>query len=265
MSFRPCIDIHNGYVKQIVGSGLTDEGSGKDNFVSKKGGDYFGELYKKHGLRGGHVILLNKAGTPEYQADLRCARQALQAFPGGLMIGGGVNHENAESFLDMGASHVIVTSAIFKGPAIDMDMADRLSRLVGKDRLTIDISCRMSGGKYYVVTDRWQTFTDFEVTPDNIRDLARFADELLVHGVDVEGKKQGIDRHLLDILSESLEGSFRITYAGGISSMEDIETVDSRGCDYTVGSALSIFGGSLDFDEVVKYNDRSLRKGKEGS
>ncbi len=252
MKLRPCIDIHNGKVKQIVGGSLRDEGSqATDNFVSDRGGDYYGNLYKEKNLPGGHIILLNKSDSEYYEQDLAVAKEALDAFPGGLMIGGGVTAENAPGFLDMGASHVIVTSYVFKDGIVDMDRLLRLVGAVGRENICLDLSCRKKDGEYYIVTDRWQTFTDTVVNMETMEMLSEYAGEFLIHGVDVEGKSSGIDEELIGLLSGWDENP--LTYAGGISSFEDIDKVykASEGkLDITIGSALSIFGGDLDIDEI---------------
>ena len=256
MKFRPCIDIHNGQVKQIVGGSLDDDKGASENFVSILDGSYYGELYKKYGLNGGHIILLNKYGTPEYDADIRQARLALNAFPGGLQIGGGITDTNATDCIGMGASHVIVTSFIFDEKGLSIDRLRKLVQGVGREHIVIDLSCRLKGDDYYVVTNRWQTFTETKVDADLLEELSAYCDEYLIHGVDVEGKKQGVDERLLGLLAQ-YEG-LPVTYAGGIKDMTDIDTIDRVGrgrIDYTIGSALSIFGGNIDFDEVVSRNN----------
>ena len=111
MEFRPCIDIHNGKVKQIVGSSLMDNGDkARENFVSARDAVFFAKLYQRDRLKGGHVILLNPASSSYYEETKRQAIEALRAYPGGLQVGGGICPENAEEFLRAGASHVIVTS-----------------------------------------------------------------------------------------------------------------------------------------------------------
>lgn len=255
MKFRPCIDIHNGQVKQIVGGSLDDDKGASENFVSILDGSYYGELYKKYGLNGGHIILLNKYGTPEYDADIRQARLALRAFPGGLQIGGGITDANATDCIKIGASHVIVTSFIFDEKGLSTDRLSKLVESVGREHIVIDLSCRRKGDDYYVVTNRWQTFTETKVNADLLEELSVYCDEYLIHGVDVEGKKQGVDERLLALIAQ-YEG-LPVTYAGGIKDMSDIDTIDRVGrsrIDYTVGSALSIFGGNIDFDEVVNRN-----------
>lgn len=255
MKFRPCIDIHNGKVKQIVGSSLkeSDESSYvKENFVSEDGAAYYAELYKKNNLSGGHIILLNKPGTKDYEDDLEQARQAFEVYPGGMQIGGGVNLGNAERMLDLGASHVIVTSAVFKDGKINYDNLKSLSYITGKDRLVLDLSCRLLSDDYYIVTDRWQKFTDEKLALGIMSHLGEYCDEFLVHAVDVEGCASGIERDVVKLLGDCHNTS--ITYAGGIVNMEDIEELRLLGngkVDFTVGSALDIFGGKLSFTDIV--------------
>ena len=251
MKFRPCIDIHAGKIKQIVGGSLTDEGKVEENFVSEKDGEYYARLYAEKKLSGGHVILLDKKGSEAYEADMAQAKLALGVCPGLLQVGGGIDPENAEEFLDMGASHVIVTSYVFSDGKIRYDRIDEMKFVVGRSNLVLDLSVRKKDGRYYVVTDRWQRFTDEELTPSLIRDLSYLCDEFLVHAVNVEGTGTGVDEELLSILAQAKGNP--ITYAGGISTYEDIETVRTLGqgrIDYTVGSALDIFGGSLSFERL---------------
>ena len=69
MRFRPCSDIHNGKVKQIVGGSLRAEGdAARENFVSEADAAFYAEFYKKDDLRGGHIILLNPETSPHYEA-----------------------------------------------------------------------------------------------------------------------------------------------------------------------------------------------------
>lgn len=274
MRFRPCIDIHNGKVKQIVGGSLCDaraEGKSScadENFVSSNNADYFAKLYKSHNLIGGHIILLNKTGTAEYKEDLKQAELALECFPNGLQIGGGITSHNAMDFIDMGASHIIVTSYVFKDGEINIQNLKSLVYAVGKDKIVLDLSCRKRGDNYYIVTDRWQRFTDTQVTKSAFLELYKYCDEFLVHAVDVEGKASGIDTELLEILSASAEAiSSRhntskniITYAGGISSVEDIDLIEktSKGrIDFTIGSALDLFGGKIKFEYAARYNKQT--------
>ena len=260
MRFRPCIDIHNGSVKQIVGGSLADEGNkAQDNFVSSQDGSYYGELYKSRGLTGGHIIILNPAGSEFYQADVTQAHKALAAFEGGLQIGGGINNENAAGFLDKGASHVIVTSFVFRNGEIDTHNLELMKRAVGRQRLVLDLSCRRRDDGYYIVTDRWQKFTDTRLCYDTIERLRDSCDEFLIHAVDVEGKAHGIEEEVAKLLG-SIEG-IPATYAGGIASFDDLEKLKTLGrgrVDFTIGSALDIFGGKLDFDEVCAFGKASV-------
>ena len=257
MHFRPCIDIHNGKVKQIVGGSLKDQGDfARDNFVSDLDGGYYASLYKKLGLKGGHIILLNPAGSRYYEEDVTQAEAALKAYPGGLMIGGGMNADNAAAFLDKGASHVIVTSYVFKDGWINYENLERMIRTVGKDHLVLDLSCRKrEDGTFAVVTDRWQRFTRWTVTEENLSELSRHCDEFLIHAADVEGKRGGIQDELVEILGSFCRHyNFPVTYAGGIRGAQDLARIaDLSGgsLDVTVGSALKIFGGDLDLYELA--------------
>lgn len=253
MEFRPCIDIHNGKVKQIVGSSLKDSGNrAKENFVSRQDAASYAELYKKDGLKGGHVILLNPAGSEYYEATKRQALSALRAYPKGLMAGGGIHPGNAEEFLEAGASHVIVTSYVFSNGRVDYGHLKELSGMVGKERLVLDLSCRKRGDSYYIVTDRWQKFTDEKITCGLLEDLAKYADEFLVHAVDAEGKSSGIEEKLAELLGSW--GGIPITYAGGVGSFEDLRILERAGqgrLDVTIGSALDLFGGPMAYREVL--------------
>ena len=181
MEFRPCIDIHNGYVKQIVGSSLKDENNeAVNNFVSDKDGAYYANLFKEYNLKGGHVILLNSANSDYRKASEEQAKCALLAFPDGLQIGGGINEENAWSYLDMGASHVIVTSYVFRCGRGNMENLEKISKCVGKNRLVIDLSCRKLDGEYKIVTDRWQNFTDISLNKETLDMFSDYCDEFLV-------------------------------------------------------------------------------------
>ncbi len=252
MRFRPCIDIHNGAVKQIVGGSIKEsEGVVTENYVSDRGAEYYARLYKDHGLYGGHIAILNRAGTKEYEASEREAFKALNAFRGGMQAGGGITAESACRFLDEGASHVIVTSYIFEDGRLSGERLCKLREAVGRERIVIDLSCRLRDDEYYVVTDRWQKFTEETVREELFERLSDFCDEFLVHGVDVEGKRAGLDRRLIRLLSGL---PYTITYAGGISTPEDIEGLKKEGgtLDFTVGSALRIFGGTLELSEVIQ-------------
>ncbi|MBE6358005.1 MAG: phosphoribosylformimino-5-aminoimidazole carboxamide ribotide isomerase [Lentisphaerae bacterium] len=249
-AFRPCIDLHGGKVKQIVG-GTLNTAVGEDdlrtNFVSEKNPAYFAELYKRDGLFGGHVIKLG-AGNDE------AALEALRAYPGGLQLGGGVNADNAKGFLDAGASQVIVTSFVFSGGEFHEENLRKLLSAVGKEHIVLDLSCRKSAdGRYMVVTDRWKNFTTMELNGETLERFAGCCSEFLVHAVDVEGKCSGIDETLLGILANS--SPLKCVYAGGIASYEDIALIENAGMgkvDYTIGSALDIFGGTLKYEEVIK-------------
>lgn len=251
MRFRPCIDIHRGRVKQLVGGTLSDERGAVENFVSEQDGAYYGSLYCSRGLSGGHIILLDPAGSEAYEADVQQAFSALSAFPEGLQLGGGITPDNAGRFLDAGASHVIVTSYVFKNGAVNEDALRRLVKAVGRERLVLDLSCRRREGRYYIVTDRWQRFTDVEFNREALLRFSESCAELLVHAVDVEGRASGIEEPVAELLAES---PVPATYAGGISSFEDIEKLSQLGrgrVDFTVGSALDIFGGGMSFERVA--------------
>lgn len=251
MKFRPCIDIHNGKVKQIVGGSLLDKGDyAQDNFVSEKDGDFYAKLYKDAGLEGGHIILLNPAGSQYYEEDVRQACLALSAYPGGLQIGGGMTAENAAFFLEQGASHIIVTSYVFKDGKINYENLEKIVAVTGKEHLVLDLSCRKKGEDYYIVTDRWQKFTDVKLTEDVLSELADYCDEFLIHAVDVEGKAGGIEEDIAALLG-NWDG-ISATYAGGVSSFEDLRKLKELGrnkVDVTIGSALDLFGGEMPFSK----------------
>jgi len=276
--FRPCIDLHEGKVKQIVGGSLGDSGL-RTNFVSNRSAAWFAELYKRDGLAGGHVIMLGPGNETG-------ARAALAAFPGGLQIGGGVNAQNARGWLDAGASHVIVTSWVFREGRVDRNRLVELVKTVGKERLVLDLSCRrkvesrgsrVEGRKatvpqsltphpsplnYFVVTDRWQKFTEVAIKPETLNKLADSCAEFLVHAVDVEGLCRGIDRELVEKLAQWTP--IPATYAGGADSLADLEEVTRLGrgkIDLTIGSALDIFGGTgVKYEDCVEFNRRQSAK-----
>ncbi|MDQ1912781.1 phosphoribosylformimino-5-aminoimidazole carboxamide ribotide isomerase [Paenibacillus sp. GD4] len=249
MQFRPCIDLHDGKVKQIVGSTLL-EGQKEDlvtNFESDKSAADYARMYARDGLRGGHVIMLGK-GNEE------AALSALKAYPGGLQIGGGINDTNAEKYLNAGASHVIVTSYVFQNGQIDFDRLKGLVQIVGKERLVLDLSCRKRDHSYYVMTDRWQKYTSYEVTKQNLDELSQYCDEFLIHAVDVEGMCRGIEKELVESLGAWV--TIPTTYAGGVSQLSDMDLVNRLGggkIDLTIGSALDIFGGSIPYEQVVSW------------
>lgn len=252
MKFRPCIDIHNGKVKQIVGGSLKDEGdTAVTNFASEYGADFYAKQYRQDGLTGGHIILLNPMSSEYYEATKAQALRALKAYPGGLQIGGGIHAGNAKEYLDAGASHVIVTSYVFRDGEINWENMEKLRTAVGKERIVLDLSCRKKDDRYYIVTDRWQTFTNVEVTEQVMDVLAEYCDEFLVHGVDVEGKASGVEQDLVKLLAGWKK--IPITYAGGIGSMEDLDTfaqLSGKSLDFTIGSALDLFGGKIPYENV---------------
>lgn len=260
MKFRPCIDIHNGKVKQIVGGSLSDKNNfAEDNFISEYSGGYYGKLYKEYGLDGGHIIILNPAGSEFYNADIKEAYSALAAFEGGLQIGGGINDENAADFLNRGASHVIITSFVFKNGVINFDNLKRLVKKIGKEHLVLDLSARKRQDEYFIVTDRWQKFTDVKLDLQTMDMLKGYCDEFLVHAVDSEGKAHGIENGVAELLGAA-EG-ITSTYAGGISSFDDLHKLEKVGkgkVDFTVGSALDIFGGNLNFEDVIKFSQKNM-------
>ena len=255
MRFRPCIDIHNGKVKQIVGSTLSDD-SARENFVADKDADYYASIYKDHGLSGGHIILLNKAGTQEYELTKKLAFKGLNAYRNGMQIGGGINCDNAGGFIEAGASHVIVTSFVFSDGVVNENNLKKLVNSVTREKIVLDLSCRRVDDRYVIATDRWQKLTKVDITYDALDYFASFCDEFLIHAVDVEGKQSGIEQNLLEYLS-GWEG-LPVTYAGGVRSLDDMKLIREIGhdrIDVTVGSALDLFGGKLKFDEVVKLCD----------
>lgn len=268
MQFRPCIDIHNGKVKQIVGSSLKDIGNqAEENFVSEQDAAFYANMYQKDGVKGGHIILLNAVASEYYEATRQQALLALHAYPGGLQVGGGITAENASSYIEEGASHVIVTSYVFKDGKINYDNLNKLVDAVGKEHVVLDLSCRYLDGKtildgetepremgYYVVTDRWQKFTSEKVTAKLLDELSSYCDEFLVHAVDVEGKQRGIEKELVVLLGDW--GKLPITYAGGIHSFRDLQEIKVLGqnrLNATIGSALDLFGGNLKYKEVLDY------------
>lgn len=254
MHFRPCIDIHNGKVKQIVGGSLTDQGNqAKENFTASENADYYAKMYQKDGLIGGHVILLNPVSSEYYRETKAQAILALGAYPKGLQVGGGIHAENAEEFLEAGASHVIVTSYVFRDGKINWENMEKLKHAVGKENVVIDLSCRKKEDGYYIVTDRWQKFTDVKLTEDVLSELADYCDEFLVHAVDVEGKAGGIEADIAALLG-NWDG-ISATYAGGVSSFEDLRKLKELGrnkVDVTIGSALDLFGGEMPFSKVLE-------------
>lgn len=253
MKFRPCIDIHNGKVKQIVGGSLNDDGNqAVENYTAENGAEYFARMYREDGLTGGHIILLNPPGSEPYQKTKEQAVAALHAYPGGMQIGGGITAENAKFYLSAGASHIIVTSYVFRDGTVQWDNMRKLRKTVGKEQIVIDLSCRRKGDDYYIVTDRWQKFTNEKLTGELLDKMSDYCDEYLVHGVDVEGHASGFQEELVGMLGAF--GGIPVTYAGGIGSMADLrqfEQVSGGRLDFTVGSALDLFGGKMEYKELV--------------
>jgi phosphoribosylformimino-5-aminoimidazole carboxamide ribotide isomerase len=250
--FRPCIDLHQGKVKQIVGGTLRDDGPGpRENFVASAGAGEFAAKFRADALTGGHIIKLGP-GNDE------AAREALSAWPGGMQIGGGIHADNAGEWLDAGASHVIVTSWLFENARFSEERLSRLVETTGAQRLVIDLSCRRTAHGWTVAMDRWQTLTDLDVTPGILDRLAPACAEFLIHAADVEGLCRGIDADLVAMLGAW--GGCPITYAGGAATMADVEQVQELSggkVDLTVGSALDLFGGSgIRYDELVAWNRR---------
>lgn len=250
--FRPCIDLHDGKVKQIVGKSLESDNI-ETNFVSQKNAAYYAELFKKHSLKGGHIIMLGKGNENE-------ALSALKAYPFGMQIGGGINISNASFYLDEGASHIIITSWIFENNEISYEKLKELKNKIGKNRLVIDLSCKKHNNEYYVVTNRWKTLTKTFINKEIILSLSDYCDEFLIHAVDVEGSKKGIDIKLVEMLSSY--DTLPITYAGGSNSINDLETIFNIGKGkifLTIGSALDIFGGSsVNFMDAVNFNNSKV-------
>ncbi len=253
MKFRPCIDLHDGRVKQIVGSTLSDTSDSnlQTNFASSQPSSYYAEMYKRDGLTGGHVIMLGPG-------NVEAASEALAAYPGGLQIGGGINTDNSASWLERGASAVIVTSYVFKDGQVHEDRLKSLVAEVGKEHLVLDLSCRKKGDEYYIVTDRWQNFTEVVVNQESLDFFASFCCEFLIHAVDVEGKCAGIEEELAEKLGDWT--TLPTTYAGGVKNLADMERILELGkgrLDATVGSALDIFGGTtMTYAEAVEFHNK---------
>lgn len=252
MRFRPCIDIHNGAVKQIVGGSLKDKNdAAQTNFTSAQGADYYADIYKRDGLKGGHIILLNPVTSVYYTDTKAQALNALQAYPGGMQLGGGITPGNAEEFLAAGASHVIVTSYAFRDGEIKWENLRELRRAAGARKVVLDLSCRRKGDAYYIVTNRWQTFSSVKLSGILLDSLAEYCAEFLVHGVDVEGKGAGMDEGLVRLLA-TWDG-VPVTYAGGIGTIADLDRfaeISQKKLDFTIGSALDLFGGSIPYTDI---------------
>jgi len=254
--FRPCIDLHDGKVKQIVG-GTLNTASGADklttNFVSDRTPEYYAGLYRQDDLRGGHIIKLG-GGNDE------AAKAALAAWPGAMHIGGGITADNAGAWLNAGADKVIVTSFVFSGGEFLRANLDSLLRSIGKQHLVLDLSCRKCpDGKYRVVTDRWKNFTTLELNGSTLEMLGASCSEFLIHAVDVEGLRAGIDLELLEILGKY--SPIDCVYAGGVASFADVDAIEAAGLSYTIGSALDIFGGEMSYKSVVSRHKALQQQG----
>lgn len=249
--FRPCIDLHNGQVKQIVGGTLTDEGA-VENFVAQEGAAHFAQMFRNDRLQGGHVIQLGPGNR-------EAAREALASYPGGLQLGGGVNLSNAAEWIDAGASAVIVTSWLFDSEgSFHAERLKELSQEIGAEKVVVDLSCRRKGAGWQVAMNRWQTLTNLPISHEALSRISEHCGEFLIHAADVEGQCGGIDLELVELL-----GRWRgrpLTYAGGVATIADLELVQERSeghVDITVGSALDIFGGNgVCYTDLVKWNDR---------
>ena len=252
MKFRPCIDLHHGKVKQIVGSTLSDDTPGtlETNFTSELSASHYAQMYRRDNLFGGHVIMLGPGNED-------AAREAFQTFPQGLQAGGGITPVNASYWLDQGAAAVIVTSYVFRDGRVYEERLREMVNLVGRDRLVIDLSCRKKGDAYYVVTDRWQKFTEMQISAETLEYFSRFCFEFLIHAADVEGKCQGIAADLIKDLAEWTP--IPTTYAGGVRDLKDFQLVKELGknrLDVTVGSSLDIFGGTgMTYADAVAFNN----------
>lgn len=249
--FRPCIDLHEGKVKQIVGGSLNDSGA-ETNFISQYSADYYAKLYRQHNLKGGHIISLGANNQQQ-------ATQALSSYPNGLQYGGGVTPENANEFIAAGASQVIVTSYLFEEGEFSWSRLEQIKAAVGAKRLVLDLSCRKTNKGWMIATDRWQTITNTAINQQTITQLEQHCAEFLVHAADVEGLQAGIDQDLVKLLGEIC--TLPCTYAGGAKSVDDLNLVQalSNGkIDLTIGSALDIFGGSgVTLDECLSWNHQN--------
>lgn len=252
-SFRPCIDLHAGRVKQIVGGSLQDDHQGlKTNFESAEPAAYYAQLYAQDQLTGGHVIKLGPGNDA-------AAREALAAYPDGLQVGGGIQLKNAAEWLAAGASHVIVTSWLFDATGhFQPERLQVLAREIGRERLVVDLSCRSRGEDWVVAMNRWQTPTDLLITPETLATLSQSCAEFLIHAADVEGKCEGIDHKLVRFLGA--HSPIPTTYAGGVNSFEDLATVHQLSggkVDLTIGSALDLFGGNqVRYQDCIGWNRR---------
>lgn len=251
MRFRPCIDLHQGQVKQIVGATLRPGADPVTHFTAAQPPAHFAQLYRQDGLAGGHVIMLGP-GNEE------AAAEALAAYPGGLQVGGGITADNARAWLDRGAQAIIVTSYVFHQGRLHRERLERVCEAAGREQLVLDLSCGRRAGQYCVFTDRWQHPTEFAVDQANLELLAAYCAEFLVHAIDVEGRQRGPDPELVSLLGDLTP--LPTTYAGGIHSPADLDLLERQGrgrLDFTVGSALDLFGGQgLRYQDLVAYNQR---------
>lgn len=175
--FRPCIDLHNGSVKQIVGGTLTERSDElQTNFISQHPATYFAQLYKDKDLTGGHVIMLGPGNES-------AAKEALLTWPKGLQVGGGIKADNAKHWIECGADKVfptlcfyfnsnahlfkvIITSFLFPNGTFSMQNLESISDALGcdaREQLVIDLSCRKRNNSWFVAMNKWQTLTNFEI------------------------------------------------------------------------------------------------------
>ncbi|MFI3238015.1 MAG: phosphoribosylformimino-5-aminoimidazole carboxamide ribotide isomerase [Lachnospiraceae bacterium] len=261
MEFRPCIDIHNGKVKQIIGGSLKDQGDFADeNFVSEYNAAFYANYYKEYGIKGGHIILLNAKDSTFFEETKAQALKALATYPNGMQIGGGITDENAEEYINAKASHIIVTSYVFQKGKLYVDRLEKLVELVGKEHIVLDLSCKKIDGAYRIVSDRWQCVTDVVLNETTLDFLADYCDEFLIHAVDVEGKSNGIEEELVALLGRW--GKIPMTYAGGVHNFDDLRRLRELGqgkIHVTIGSALDLFGGNMEFGQVMSFvNEKTL-------
>ncbi|KAF2490524.1 Phosphoribosylformimino-5-aminoimidazole carboxamide ribotide isomerase [Lophium mytilinum] len=251
--FRPCIDLHAGSVKQIVGGTLSSTlpESLKTNYVSKLPAAHFAQLYKENDLSGAHVIMLGPGNR-------EAAREALESWKDGLQVGGGIDDTNAAEWVKAGAEKVIITSFLFPNGTFSLPRLQSVLKALGddKEKLVIDLSCRRKGEKWFVAMNKWQTIADMELNQESISLLEPYCCEFLIHAADNEGLQAGIDHELVQKLAEWC--SIPVTYAGGGRNLDDLELVKKLSggkVDLTLGSALDVFGGSgVTFEDCVKWN-----------